>query len=81
MISSYNWTLKSSVLCEDGIISDILCEGLACNGIEKLSDLKSDKVGLPSFLKEQATYLEQFLDVVISCNYGPMDFVRGREAA
>lgn len=69
MIDNYNWTLKNRVLCEDGIISDILCEGLACNGIEKLSDLKGDKVGLPSFLKEQATYLEQFLDVVISCNY------------
>ena len=69
MISSYNWTLKIRVLCEDGIISDILCEGLACNGIEKLSDIKGDKEGLPSFLKEQATYLEQFLNVVISCNY------------
>jgi len=69
MISSYNWTLKIRVLCEDGIINDILCEGLACNGIEKLSDIKGDKEGLPSFLKEQATYLEQFLNVVISCNY------------
>ena len=69
MISNYNWTLKISVLCEDGIISNILCEGLAYNGIERLSDLKGDKVGLPSFLKEQATYLEQFLNVVISCNY------------
>lgn len=69
MIDNYNWTLKISVLCEDGIISDILCEGLACNGIVKLSDLKGDKVGLPSFLKEQAMYLEQFLNVVISCNY------------
>ena len=69
MINNYNWTLKISILCEDGIISDILCEGLACNGIKKLSDLKGDKTGLPPFLKEQAIYLEQFLNVLISCSY------------
>lgn len=69
MIDNYNWTLKLSNLCEDGIISDILREGFSCNGIEKFSDLKGDKTGLPSFLKDQAIYLEQFLNVIISCNY------------
>lgn len=67
-MTNYNWTLPISDLSENGIISDILSEGFVINGITILSDLKGDKHGLTSYLKEQATYLEQFLNVVISCN-------------
>lgn len=64
----YNWTLTVDVLNEDDIISNILCKGFICHGIIKFSDLKGEKAGLPMYLREQASYLETFLEVVISCS-------------
>ena len=64
----YNWTLTVDVLNEDEIISNILSKGFICHGITKFSDLKGEKAGLPMYLREQASYLETFLEVVISCN-------------
>lgn len=64
----YNWTLTVDVLNEDDIISNILCKGFICHGIIKFSDLKGEKADLPMYLREQASYLETFLEVVISCS-------------
>lgn len=64
----YNWTLTVDVLNEEDIISNILSKGFICHGITKFSDLKGEKAGLPMYLREQASYLETFLEVVISCS-------------
>lgn len=78
-MTNYNWTLSLRSLSEDGIISDILYDAFSYNGITRLSDLRGDKQSLPPYLKEQALYLENFLNITISCNFHKLsseDFIK-----
>lgn len=72
MTTLYNWNTPISALYEDGYISKLLEIGFENYNVLSFIDLQAKRKDLPSLLKEEASKLCDFLEIIIKGNFNSL---------